>query len=134
MIRRPPRSTLFPYTTLFRSARCAHAHVPAHGRRGRRAGASLCSPGREDIPVPDAAAGAPEGTGTAGGPHDVRRRLLQLLELPPAGSQKAARATGRMGARPDARLETAERRLDRALALQSPEADARYQNADLLRS
>src|SRR3989449_7355379 len=25
MIRRPPRSTLFPYTTLFRSAREAHA-------------------------------------------------------------------------------------------------------------
>src|SRR3712207_6892048 len=25
MIRRPPRSTLFPYTTLFRSARSAHA-------------------------------------------------------------------------------------------------------------
>src|SRR2546425_5836157 len=24
MIRRPPRSTLFPYTTLFRSLRCAH--------------------------------------------------------------------------------------------------------------
>src|SRR3712207_8128946 len=24
MIRRPPRSTLFPYTTLFRSARCTH--------------------------------------------------------------------------------------------------------------
>src|SRR5260370_852051 len=46
MIRRPPRSTLFPYTTLFRSAlfrqrcrrmrqrgRCRHAAVaPAHGR------------------------------------------------------------------------------------------------------
>src|SRR2546430_11746862 len=30
MIRRPPRSTLFPYTTLFRSHRC-HA-----GRRARR--------------------------------------------------------------------------------------------------
>src|SRR5688572_32378735 len=29
MLRRPPRSTLFPYTTLFRSA--------ARGRRGRRA-------------------------------------------------------------------------------------------------
>src|SRR3712207_8764246 len=28
MIRRPPRSTLFPYTTLFRS--------PAHGQRGGR--------------------------------------------------------------------------------------------------
>ncbi len=24
MIRRPPRSTLFPYTTLFRSDRCMH--------------------------------------------------------------------------------------------------------------
>src|SRR2546425_2439961 len=30
MIRRPPRSTLFPYTTLFRSLR---GHIPAH-RRG----------------------------------------------------------------------------------------------------
>src|SRR3712207_9177669 len=37
MIRRPPRSTLFPYTTLFRSARCrvavttwtcARGHIP----------------------------------------------------------------------------------------------------------
>src|SRR2546422_6367293 len=32
MIRRPPRSTLFPYTTLFRSDRQPH---PAHGRRRR---------------------------------------------------------------------------------------------------
>src|SRR5256885_10769094 len=34
MIRRPPRSTLFPYTTLFRSHRhpafCAGAAAPAH--------------------------------------------------------------------------------------------------------
>src|SRR5690348_18179071 len=30
MIRRPPRSTLFPYTTLFRSLR-AHAHAAADG-------------------------------------------------------------------------------------------------------
>src|SRR2546422_5857656 len=33
MIRRPPRSTLFPYTTLFRSPRRAR---PARGRAGRR--------------------------------------------------------------------------------------------------
>src|SRR3712207_7450774 len=26
MIRRPPRSTLFPYTTLFRSAHCGHLY------------------------------------------------------------------------------------------------------------
>src|SRR2546430_7343550 len=42
MIRRPPRSTLFPYTTLFRSHSdrrvpgCAHApHGGTAGRRGR---------------------------------------------------------------------------------------------------
>src|SRR2546430_13231466 len=29
MIRRPPRSTLFPYTTLFRSSSKAHAYVPS---------------------------------------------------------------------------------------------------------
>src|SRR5256885_10009668 len=39
MIRRPPRSTLFPYTTLFRSRRLgAHRHgpCPPGGRRRRR--------------------------------------------------------------------------------------------------
>src|SRR5438552_14105003 len=37
MIRRPPRSTLFPYTTLFRSIRrvAAHARVPAGTRSCR---------------------------------------------------------------------------------------------------
>src|SRR2546422_4494024 len=34
MIRRPPRSTLFPYTTLFRSA--AARHEPGAGRLSRR--------------------------------------------------------------------------------------------------
>src|SRR5258708_15201135 len=33
MIRRPPRSTLFPYTTLSRSQR--QTHLPRHGRRER---------------------------------------------------------------------------------------------------
>src|SRR6266536_4799953 len=36
MIRRPPRSTLFPYTTLFRSRR--HDHPRARVRRCRRRG------------------------------------------------------------------------------------------------
>src|SRR2546426_3869138 len=49
MIRRPPRSTLFPYTTLFRSEvdrlhlgdlgellRCGPARLGRHGRRRRR--------------------------------------------------------------------------------------------------
>src|SRR2546425_2142045 len=36
MIRRPPRSTLFPYTTLFRSPRSRRCR--ARGRRGRSKG------------------------------------------------------------------------------------------------
>src|SRR2546430_12351156 len=35
MIRRPPRSTLFPYTTLFRSRRSQAAHDPAVGQTCR---------------------------------------------------------------------------------------------------
>src|SRR6266496_6124939 len=37
MIRRPPRSTLFPYTTLFRSAR-GHAGAAGDGERGTGGG------------------------------------------------------------------------------------------------
>src|SRR3712207_8306471 len=33
MIRRPPRSTLFPYTTLFRSARKVRERLDAHGHK-----------------------------------------------------------------------------------------------------
>src|SRR5439155_17253330 len=39
MIRRPPRSTLFPYTTLFRSHQCLGVGVPEplfHHKRERR--------------------------------------------------------------------------------------------------
>src|SRR5215213_10830717 len=37
MIRRPPRSTLFPYTTLFRSPYWAQCRSPRHPRHGRTA-------------------------------------------------------------------------------------------------
>src|SRR2546426_2518936 len=40
MIRRPPRSTLFPYTTLFRSD-CARGAAPRHGDRAGRGGRSV---------------------------------------------------------------------------------------------
>src|SRR6266705_4852002 len=39
MIRRPPRSTLFPYTTLFRSPAPPRATPPGTGRGPRREGA-----------------------------------------------------------------------------------------------
>src|SRR3712207_6885108 len=38
MIRRPPRSTLFPYTTLFRSRLAGARRAPGAGARGRCAG------------------------------------------------------------------------------------------------
>src|SRR5256885_11842848 len=58
MIRRPPRSTLFPYTTLFRSAARA-AQDPAGGphrlQHGRRRGDAMCDP--------------PSGQNSKGGRH-----------------------------------------------------------------
>src|SRR3989442_3029229 len=64
MIRRPPRSTLFPYTTLFRSGRGAH---------GGGAGARR-SPGRlpRDPRLPTA---APAGRGRARGADRKSTRL-----------------------------------------------------------
>src|SRR3712207_6960591 len=44
MIRRPPRSTLFPYTTLFRSP--AAAGLPRHTGARRRRGVRTGRPGR----------------------------------------------------------------------------------------
>src|SRR2546422_8475884 len=41
MIRRPPRSTLFPYTTLFRSQGPTGARHPDHERRSRLAPATV---------------------------------------------------------------------------------------------
>src|SRR2546428_8526590 len=51
MIRRPPRSTLFPYTTLFRSRRAAAAEVGALARAAQpgaqeNRGAARGRPGR----------------------------------------------------------------------------------------
>src|SRR3989440_5369372 len=62
MIRRPPRSTLFPYTTLFRSLATAIGPVPRRHRRHRRAYG-----GRYD---PQAAAARPR-------PRRAARRNLQ---------------------------------------------------------
>src|SRR3712207_7368134 len=50
MIRRPPRSTLFPYTTLFRSVE-RHGPTPSHPEPGRETwqprGYWGCRPGRQ---------------------------------------------------------------------------------------
>src|SRR6266446_9067450 len=64
MIRRPPRSTLFPYTTLFRPHRGHAGRVRAAGADRRRSG----GPSRGD----------------AGGPAErLRRRVIPTLPLGP---------------------------------------------------
>src|SRR5258708_17554106 len=49
MIRRPPRSTLFPYTTLFRSKRKtdAECHVAPRGAEARAAKCQHCTQDRK---------------------------------------------------------------------------------------
>src|SRR5256885_6986208 len=42
MIRRPPRSTLFPYTTLFRSKRFLADHVDSRSGKENPSGRTLC--------------------------------------------------------------------------------------------
>src|SRR3712207_8073504 len=53
MIRRPPRSTLFPYTTLFRSTRHSNEHAMHPAQQGCRAPFHEASPQRGTAdPIP----------------------------------------------------------------------------------
>src|SRR2546430_11282829 len=78
MIRRPPRSTLFPYTTLFRSW-----HDPLSGgdvRHHRSQGGGRSS-GRRRTPVPDVGRAGPRdrlrlGRGGRSGPGDRKSTRL----------------------------------------------------------
>src|SRR3712207_7834676 len=68
MIRRPPRSTLFPYTTLFRS-------VGAEGHAGREVAGDRVDPAR---PV---RRGQQVGTGDDRGEHEQHRSEEHTSEL-----------------------------------------------------
>src|SRR2546425_5759787 len=110
MIRRPPRSTLFPYTTLFRS----HAledlvldlHVPRvvelarlddRARRRDRIPAALHLDGVEERPVRYVVARVELG------PDDVARLEVREAERPGADGLEVVRGLARLVAR--ARLE-----------------------------
>src|SRR3712207_7490845 len=84
MIRRPPRSTLFPYTTLFRSSRVAG---PARGHVGVQAEEVPGVPQRDQhlaYAVPDALLGddevpaAQDGRGHQEPAHGVDRKSTRL--------------------------------------------------------
>src|SRR2546422_337370 len=67
MIRRPPRSTLFPYTTLFRSAAASVAIVALAACHGERAPTVLAPPAPNQPPVAD-----------PGGPYRGDRKSTRL--------------------------------------------------------
>src|SRR2546427_6047219 len=69
MIRRPPRSTLFPYTTLFRSRRAVRAPPPRAGRVGDDGRL------RGDLRARGRVRAAPGGTGGAEGRDRKSTRL-----------------------------------------------------------
>src|SRR5690348_17726200 len=90
MIRRPPRSTLFPYTTLFRSpiaprcARCAYERPVAANRR-------VIAARRASVHAPSRLARSEEHTSELQSPvHLVCRLLLEKKnkkQLPPLSDQ-----------------------------------------------
>src|SRR3712207_8717189 len=76
MIRRPPRSTLFPYTTLFRSA-VGGADAP----RGPEEALAVAAPEGEALRWQDAArlhAGQHQGAAQGGAARGPRRHLAAL--------------------------------------------------------
>src|SRR3712207_7531857 len=81
MIRRPPRSTLFPYTTLFRSG------AAARGRRGRRPPPRPLRPAGGDQPAPRLGPDRPRPA--------VRPRLRRLVPPGPVAGVPARRPRGR---------------------------------------
>src|SRR6266542_1668699 len=82
MIRRPPRSTLFPYTTLFRSRRCRPRRTrPRPPRPNQRCRRSAGSP-------PARSQSRPAGAGAPGG----RRKRPAATRPPRPGASPAAGA------------------------------------------
>src|SRR2546427_10397248 len=97
MIRRPPRSTLFPYTTLFRSGSPVRCGRTAPGRRQGRCGAdrahrwrfrwhaeelTMSQDDTRDLGTPQAGKVAPEAVALRAQPRPVtrlNRRTLAML-------------------------------------------------------
>src|SRR3712207_8431574 len=84
MIRRPPRSTLFPYTTLFRSSGPTRAGSWSRRRRGpsRRAGCYLpsSSPHHSEGPTHGSAEGpAPQASRARSEEHTSELQSRQYL-------------------------------------------------------
>src|SRR3712207_7459314 len=75
MIRRPPRSTLFPYTTLFRSLQSPPCRGGADGRRGRRPPARAARGAHHGVRADDRRGG---GGGACAVPAGADRKSTRL--------------------------------------------------------
>src|SRR2546430_13805798 len=98
MIRRPPRSTLFPYTTLFRSRRFgadrARGGAAGRERAGRSLHERLPDGGAADRERPRAAALARASAAAAA--HRLRAQLTWTSSPPPTSCPSSStRASGR---------------------------------------
>src|SRR3989442_8089300 len=67
MIRRPPRSTLFPYTTLFRSCLTGSSFIRVHSRHSRSQATPLLEEEHTHVTKPNAG-------GVSYSRHPVRQR------------------------------------------------------------
>src|SRR2546422_5407918 len=120
MIRRPPRSTLFPYTTLFRSVARGHRatggarreHCPL-GRDGKRRAADISAPhgtGRSHghlVRTPHRGEARHADTGTHprdGGPMEGHRCARALVAARARRARRGTAARGRAGVVATARL------------------------------
>src|SRR2546422_3875279 len=91
MIRRPPRSTLFPYTTLFRSQRVAAPRAGRRRRGGRGVRAGAHGPGARG---PGDAGRSEEHTSELQSRlHLVCRLLLEKKKKPVANLDKPVPST-----------------------------------------
>src|SRR3712207_7858057 len=96
MIRRPPRSTLFPYTTLFRSALQQALNVLEAGDRGLQLLVEDSAVGDDDDLVEHQLVGAPPGVGgnlrrVAGGEIGTARvctPATPIPRMPPSACKK----------------------------------------------
>src|SRR2546429_5399675 len=80
MIRRPPRSTLFPYTTLFRSIHLFAEHeLPVETRRGRRRRDEQLFRGRSCVTCRDRRSG--EGSRSEEHTSELQSRLHLVCRL-----------------------------------------------------
>src|SRR2546426_4622138 len=145
MIRRPPRSTLFPYTTLFRSdARPAREHAPAPGEWeaddevgvdqvvGRPLHVELGEDARGDAHLPPPAPPPHEADVLA--QPDARNLVARLRGLLPEISREELRLLGVREERPEqvARGQSLQlvRRLRLASRRQRQPQETRHQGSD----